>query len=208
MNKSSATPQCNQAKAKMKEIFSREGIYKTFSHNNNNKSRPQSSSENSQNMQTKKNHPVDSLYHRVRQEVVNNKLLFSYGIKGSGVSSTKPYIAKNLGAANQSHSNISSSAAGLKRDETPKDVRKPVTTNPSEQTQPQPQHVERPSTSTSVNVKSKLSKKGSFKAINTGSPLKKTKDRSFYTSYDLSQVQLLKKPVAKLDLTKRATSQK
>lgn len=176
----------------MKEMFSREGAFKTYS---TGKTRPLSSSGKSQNPSSGKKNPLDSLYQRAQKEVLNGKVPLTHNLSGTNAANMKANITKN---SNYSNSNISYSTIALKRDETPKDTQKLVSfTNPNEKL------AERNSTNSASSNKPKLSKKNSSKALDSTSPMKKVRDRTFYTSYDFSQEQFLRKPVSKLDLSKR-----
>ena len=153
-------------------------------------------------MQVSKKGPLENLYQRAQKDVVNNKLALNYAMSGTVSTATssnvKPVLAKY-----SKDVNISFTTIALKRDETPKeDQRQVVMTCPDEPTQ---QYLENRSNTSTLNNKTKLSKKNSVKTLIVTSPLRKTKERNFYTSYDFAQDKTLtKKPVSKLDLSKRA----
>jgi len=132
--------------------------------------------------------PLNNLYQKAQNEVINKTLRVSATIK-----STKQLSNSNL-----------NSILSTKREETPKEVHRKINFSNFYGSPDQDKLFTTLNASNTAN--SNLSKKNSTKAMQVISPTKKetSTDKHIYMSYDFAHSKVVKKPAFKLDLTKRS----
>lgn len=203
LNKSITPHQYSTEAINIKEIFSREGPFKTY----NDDARPKSSSGANRNSQPHRKNPLEALYQRVQNEV-NSKSRLSNHTTGAHHVSGRSHNSKiTIKDTNRSHSALSRSTTPLKRDKTPKDLAKySAFTNFYSVNQGS---ADRTSTTNFSCAQTTIAKENSAKILRVKTPpVKKMADKIFYTSYDFTQPQALKRPAFKLDLSKRNQGQR
>lgn len=196
LNKS-ITPQYHPGASNMNDIFSREGHFKTYT---NDGSRTQTYSGMTQVSHPSRKNPLENLYHRAQNDVMTNKFrLTTNSSGGMNPITTKSYIAKPTKDGAHSNSSLGHSMTPVKRDEIPKDISRNLAFTNFYGANPQ-QTAERFS-ATNFSIQGKSSQKSSANAlqITSPSPLKKSNDSGFYTSYDLAQAQFFNRPPFQLD---------